>query len=135
MKNRYVVLIFAAGLALTGWVWAQQGNQSVPVSSGSGAFGGGLGSSFQDATEIAAPANPAAGTDRLYLSSVTHLLACLTSAGANCMPAGGAGTVTTTGTPASGNLTKFSGATSITNGTHEARFRDFEHFRVSRRTG
>lgn len=28
----------------------------------------------------------------------------------------GAGTVTTTGTPASGNLTKFSGATSITNG-------------------
>ncbi|MDD1677633.1 MAG: hypothetical protein LUO93_00420, partial [Methanomicrobiales archaeon] len=29
---------------------------------------------------------------------------------------GGAGTVTTTGSPASGNLTKFSGATSITNG-------------------
>jgi len=29
---------------------------------------------------------------------------------------GGSGTVTTTGTPASGNLTKFSGATSITNG-------------------
>ncbi len=29
---------------------------------------------------------------------------------------GGAGTVTTTGTPANGNLTKFSGATSITNG-------------------
>lgn len=31
-------------------------------------------------------------------------------------PAGGAGTVTTTGSPASGNLTKFSGATSIVNG-------------------
>ena len=29
---------------------------------------------------------------------------------------GGGGTVTTTGSPASGNLTKFSGATSITNG-------------------
>src|SRR6185503_2752511 len=29
---------------------------------------------------------------------------------------GGGGTVTTTGSPANGNLTKFSGATSITNG-------------------
>ncbi len=61
---------------------------------GSGAFSGGLGASFQDATEISAPANPAAGNNRLYLSSATHLLACLTSSGANCMPAGGAGTVT-----------------------------------------
>lgn len=32
------------------------------------------------------------------------------------VPPGGAGTVTTSGSPASGNLTKFSGATSITNG-------------------
>ncbi len=31
-------------------------------------------------------------------------------------PTGGSGTVTTTGSPASGNLTKFSGTTSITNG-------------------
>ena len=31
-------------------------------------------------------------------------------------PSGGSGTVTTTGSPASGNLSKFSGATSITNG-------------------
>jgi hypothetical protein len=61
---------------------------------GSGAFSGGLGSSFQDGTEIAAPANPAAGNDRLYLSSTTHLLACLTSSGSSCMPSGGAGTVT-----------------------------------------
>jgi len=61
---------------------------------GSGAFSGGLGASFQDATEISAPANPAAGNDRLYLSSATHLLACLTSSGSSCMPAGGAGTVT-----------------------------------------
>jgi uncharacterized protein (DUF4415 family) len=60
----------------------------------SGAFSGGLGTSFQDATEVSAPASPAAGNDRLYLSSATHLLACLTSSGANCMPAGGAGTVT-----------------------------------------
>lgn len=34
----------------------------------------------------------------------------------NLEAASGSGTVTTTGTPASGNLTKFSGATSITNG-------------------
>src|SRR5437868_8813951 len=61
---------------------------------GSGAFSGGLGSSFQDATEIAAPANPAAGNDRLWLDSTTHLLACHTTSGASCMPAGGAGTVT-----------------------------------------
>ena len=53
---------------------------------GSGAFSGGLGASFQDATEIAAPANPAAGNDRLWLDSTTHLLACHTAAGGNCMP-------------------------------------------------
>lgn len=63
-------------------------------SGGSGAFAGGAGVSFQDAAEIAAPANPASGYDRLYLSSASHLLACLTSGGANCMPAsGGGGTV------------------------------------------
>lgn len=33
-----------------------------------------------------------------------------------CHTAGGSGTVTTTGSPASGNLTKFSGSSSITNG-------------------
>lgn len=51
-------------------------------------FNGGLGSSYQDAAEIAAPANPAAGDDRLYLNSTTHQLACLTSAGASCLPSG-----------------------------------------------
>lgn len=34
----------------------------------------------------------------------------------SCQTPAGAGTVTTTGTPATGNLTKFSGATSVTNG-------------------
>jgi hypothetical protein len=48
-----------------------------------------LGSHYWDATEIAAPANPGAGVDRLYLDSTSHLLSCHTSAGANCMPSGG----------------------------------------------
>ncbi|HEV2521028.1 MAG TPA: hypothetical protein VGT24_01495 [Candidatus Acidoferrales bacterium] len=62
---------------------------------GSGAFTGGLGSSYQDATEIAAPANPASGNDRLFLNSTTHLLDCHTSAGASCIPTGTASLPTT----------------------------------------
>jgi hypothetical protein len=84
---------------------------------GSGAFSGGLGASFQDATEISAPANPAAGNDRLYLSSATHLLACLTSSGANCMPAGGAGTVTQV---TSGNFSPLFNVSVATNTTTPA---------------
>jgi hypothetical protein len=62
---------------------------------GGGAFINGLGTGFQDVTEIAAPANPGAGNDRLYLNSSTHLLTCITSSGANCAPSGGgSGTVT-----------------------------------------
>lgn len=61
-----------------------------------GAFGGGLGASFQDGKEIAAPANPAAGNDRLFLNSATHLLDCHTSTGASCAPSGSTtlGTIT-----------------------------------------
>jgi hypothetical protein len=84
---------------------------------GSGAFSGGLGTSFQDATEIAAPANPGAGNDRLYLSSATHLLACLTSSGASCMPAGGAGTVTQV---TSGNFSPLFNVSVATNTTTPA---------------
>ena len=64
------------------------------------------------------PANPTSGiVGRLYYNSTTALMACLTSTGASCMPSGGGGgNVTTSGSPASGNLTEFSGATSITNG-------------------
>jgi hypothetical protein len=40
----------------------------------------------------------------------------LDGTGAYSTPTGGSGTVTTTGSPASGNLSKFSGSTSITNG-------------------
>ena len=70
-----------------------------------------------DVLGTSAPANPASGNARLYFDSGTTLLTCLTSTGGNCMPGGGGGgNVTTSGSPASGNLTEFSGATSITNG-------------------
>jgi hypothetical protein len=61
---------------------------------GSGAFSGGLGTSYQDAGGISTPADPASGNARLFFNSGTSLLACITSSGANCMPSGGAGTVT-----------------------------------------
>jgi hypothetical protein len=61
----------------------------IPATSGGGsAFAGGVGASYQDVTEIAAPADPASGNDRLYTDSSTHKFACLTSAGASCMPSG-----------------------------------------------
>lgn len=63
-----------------------------PCGSGSGAFSGGLGTSYQDVTETAAPANPAAGNDRLWLDSTSHQLSCHTSSGASCMPSGGSST-------------------------------------------
>lgn len=86
---------------------------------GGSAFSGGLGASFQDVTEIAAPANPSAGNDRLYLNSTTHLLACLTSSGGNCIGGGG-------GTPGGSNTqvqynnsSAFGGITNFTsNGTN-----------------
>ena len=60
----------------------------------SGAFNGGLGTSYQDAGGISAPANPASGDARIFFNSGTNLFNCLTSTGANCFPSGGAGTVT-----------------------------------------
>jgi len=80
---------------------------------GSGAFSGGLGASYQDVTEIAAPANPAAGNDRLYLNSSTHLLACVTSGGANCMPSAGGGSA------ALSALTVATATNSINNGSYQ----------------
>lgn len=58
---------------------------SCPTGSGTG-FNAGLGASYQDATEIAAPANPSAGNDRMWVDSTSHQLNCKTSSGANCMP-------------------------------------------------
>ena len=79
-------------------------------------FNGGAGTSYQDALEIAAPANPASTYDRLYLDSTAHQLKCLTSSGGSCMPSGG-GTVTTSGSPVSPNIAAFSGSTAITAAT------------------
>jgi hypothetical protein len=69
----------------TNWGLSTIGNSP----SGGSAFSNGSGSGYQDVTEIAAPANPGAGVDRLYTNSTTHVLACLTSAGADCMPSTG----------------------------------------------
>jgi hypothetical protein len=54
---------------------------------------------YFDMTETVAPGNPNSGIERWFANSSTHLLACLTSAGANCNPAagGGSGTVTSVG--------------------------------------
>ena len=67
---------------------------SSPSGGISGAFANGTGTGYQDIPEIATPANPAVGYDRLYVSSITGYLTCLTAGGANCV---GAGTVTGTG--------------------------------------
>lgn len=105
-----------------------RGSNVVTGSVGSGAFSSSTaGTGFQDVTEIAAPANPAAGVDRLYTNSTTHVLSCLTSGGANCLSTGGTVTsasfagglisvATATSTPAftvagtSGGIPYFSGA-------------------------
>ncbi len=54
--------------------------------------------------------------DSTHVSRVTIDQQGRVTAASNVAIAGGSGTVTTTGSPVSGNLTKFSGATSITNG-------------------
>ena len=87
-----------------------------PAGGGSGTgFNGGAGTSFQDALEIAAPANPASTYDRLYLDSTAHLLKCLTSSGGSCMPSGsmtypGAGIGVSTGSAWGTSLTAPTGA-------------------------
>src|SRR5689334_6341193 len=76
-------------------------------------FGGGLGTSFQDVTETAAPGNPAAGNDRLYADSTSHTVKCLTSSGGSCLAAGGSTTWDAIGNPA-GNLSLTMGADTST---------------------
>jgi hypothetical protein len=66
-----------------------QGCDTPSAGSGTG-FNNGTGTGYQDVTEIANPGNPASDTDRLYLNSTTHLITCLTSSGATCMPSGSA---------------------------------------------
>jgi hypothetical protein len=103
----------------TGYVLSSTsaGVRSWIANSGGGTgFNGGAGTSFQDALEIAAPANPASTYDRLYLDSTAHQLKCLTSSGGSCMPSG-SGTVTTSGSPVSPNIAAFSSSTAITAAT------------------
>ena len=49
------------------------------------------GTSYFDITETAAPANPAAGTERLWADSTSHLFTCKISTGASCSSGGGGG--------------------------------------------
>lgn len=60
-------------------------------------------SGFFDQTRIAAPANPSAGSLRLYSDNATGKLACLDSAGADCMPSAGSAAWSSLSAP-SGNL-------------------------------
>jgi hypothetical protein len=83
----------APGPSGAGYLY-QNGSGTYSWAAASGAFSGGLGSSYQDVTEIAAPSDPASGNDRLYLNSTTHLLTCLTSGGGSCMPSGTFSTLT-----------------------------------------
>lgn len=73
------------GCTTSGYVLSPANSDCVAISGG-GAFAGGAGTSYQDAEEIAAPADPASGYDRLYMDSTTHELTCLTSSGTSCMP-------------------------------------------------
>jgi hypothetical protein len=59
------------------------GNASVPPSQIAGAV---------DYFEQAAPANPAAGWERVWPDSTAHTLKCITSTGASCAASGGGGT-------------------------------------------
>jgi hypothetical protein len=78
---------------LSGGIWTMA-DTGLPCGSGTGAFSGGLGTSYQDVTEIAAPSDPSSGNDRLYLNSSTHQLSCLTSSGGSCIPSSGGGSTT-----------------------------------------
>lgn len=55
------------------------------------AFQNNLGGGYQDITEIATPALPLAGNERVFASITTHQLTCITSSGGNCNPTGGGG--------------------------------------------
>ena len=59
---------------------------------------------YQDREETAAPGNPATGYERVYSNSTTHLLTCLTSSGANCMPSAASGGTVTYTTSTVGSL-------------------------------
>lgn len=76
-------------------IWTN--SQGPPV-----ALGTVVGLQFLDHNEIAVPANPAAGVQRWYASSVTHRMACVNSTGSDCTttPAGAIGLITLGACPA-----------------------------------
>lgn len=71
-----------------------------------------------NAQRLAFTPAPASGTQPIYIwyETDTNNYYIYTTAWNGPYTSGGSGTVTTTGSPASGNLAKFSGATSITSG-------------------
>src|SRR4029077_16664521 len=78
-----------------------------------GAFTSGIaGTGYQDVTEIAAPAFPAAGVERLYTDSTTHVLTCLLHSGAACLT--GTGTVTSSGPPLNTQIAMWTTSTNAT---------------------
>lgn len=78
---------YASGTVVTAIRASPAASAKLGSSGGGSAFvSGAAGTGFQDVTEIAAPANPAAGVERLYSNSTTHTFACLTSAGTSCNP-------------------------------------------------
>src|SRR5277367_5611182 len=52
---------------------------------------------YVDFFQVAAPANPATGNARLFVSSSTHVLSCLLPSGSSCIGGGGGGGVTISG--------------------------------------
>jgi hypothetical protein len=92
--NTFVDGVSGANVAGRLEFWAQntsgsQGDATLIVSAGGISVSKmDLSSHLTIATE-ATPANPASGNLRLYANSTTAKLACLTSAGADCMPSGG----------------------------------------------
>lgn len=64
-----------------------------------------LHNNYQDFKAIAVPANPASGFDRFFANSSTGALNCLTSAGANCLPAGTVSSIATTSPITGGTIT------------------------------
>jgi hypothetical protein len=107
-------LLFATVLVTAATFAQGQGGSGLSNYGGSGAFAGTLGASFQDVTEIPAPANPGGGVDRLYTDSTSHLLTCLRSSGANCFSTAAVWSAMTNG---AGNLSITPGGTSIFNAT------------------
>lgn len=103
MKNKLILLLFGAMLVL-GFGLASSGQSPM------------IGPWFVIATSDASGAcTPATQTLSINHTGFTAQV-CGSDNLWHSLTSSGAGTVTTTGSPASGNLAKFSGATSITNG-------------------